>query len=95
MEIFNWTPINGATERSEVAPPGCDGAKRESTHLAVERREIAPPSPRGVEERSDGAPSLRSSEARSPPRRDRAKRGSTQLATERSEGANTRLKMGP
>ena len=39
--------------------------------------------PRGAEERSDGAPSLRSSKARSPP----------QLATERSEGANIRLKL--
>ena len=52
-------------------------------------------SPRGAEERSDGAPSSQSSEARSPPRHDRAKRGSTQLATERSKGANTQLKLGP
>ena len=45
-----------------------DQAKQGSTHLAVERSEIVPP-PRGVEERSDRAPS------RSRVKRDRAPRG--------------------
>ena len=60
MEIFNWTPINGATERSEGAPP------------ATERSEGAPP----TTERSEGASPQRPNEVREhPPMTDRKLKG--------------------
>ena len=32
MEIFNWTPINGATERSEGAHPATERSEGASTN---------------------------------------------------------------
>ena len=48
MEIFNWTPINGATKRSDGAPPATK--QSEGASPATERSEGAHP----MTERSEG-----------------------------------------
>ena len=61
MEIFNWTPINGVTERSERAPPVTE--RSEEAHPATKRSEGAHP----VTERIKGAhPATERSEGASP-----------------------------